>query len=51
MKVTFYGGVALAAIAAEKATAASPLESVAAEMNESELAQVKVAEIAPSQHA
>jgi hypothetical protein len=51
MKVTFFSGVALAAIAAEKAQAASPLESVAAEVDETELAQVKAAEISPRQLA
>jgi hypothetical protein len=47
MKVTFFSGVALAAIAAEKAQAASPLESVAAEVDDNQLAQIKAAEISP----
>ena len=38
MKVTFFSGVALAAIAAEKASAASTLNQVAADVENTELA-------------
>ena len=51
MKVTFFSGVALAAIAAEKASAASPLEQVAAEVDQHQLAEVKSAEISPRELA